>query len=159
MNAIDVVIVAVLALAVLTGFRQGFILEVAFVAGAFVALAAARAGYPIVRPILESFAAKSAWLTAISYLIVFAVVWGAVLAAARVVRRGVRLLFLGWADRLAGAVLGLVQGAIVVELLLYLGQRVPSRDLHRVIKESQLAPTFLNLVPYLHRLFPHVAPY
>lgn len=156
MNATDVVILATLILATLGGLRQGFILEVAFTLGSFIALWAAKHAYPTVRHLLETVAAKSPWLTVLAYLFVFLLVWAAVVTLARLTRRGARLLFLGWVDRFGGAIIGLLQGAIVVELLLYLAKRVPNHDLHMMIKHSQLAPTFVHAVPYITRLFPQV---
>jgi membrane protein required for colicin V production len=157
MNVVDVVILAALALAILTGLRHGLLVELALILGAVIALAVARPAYAPVRDALVSIGvSKGAWLTTLSYLIVYLVVWVAIVDLARLGRRGMRLLFLGWADRLGGAVLGFLQGLIVVELLLYFGKRVPNHDLRRLIKQSQLAPTFLNLIPHLQRLFPHV---
>lgn len=156
MNGVDVVILVLLAIALLTGFRQGFVVELALIAGVFIALAVAKVGYTTVRTLLETVAPKGAWLTTISYLLVFVVVWGAVVGIARGIRRGMRMLLLGGADRLAGALLGLIQGAIVVELLLYFGKRVPNHDLHRLIAQSKLAPKFTEIVPYVHQWFPHV---
>lgn len=156
MNAVDIAILGIVLLAALKGFRQGFVVEVALILGAVAALAIAKTEYVPVRSALETIASKSPWLTVISYLGVFVVVWSIIVAVARLVRRLMRLLLLGLLDRLAGAVLGAIEGVIVVELLLYLGKRVPSQDLRRLIKQSQLAPNFINLVPYLHNLFPHV---
>lgn len=168
MNVVDVGILVLLLLGAFAGFRQGFIVEAATIVGVVVALAVARLGYPAVRQLLQLSAPKSPWLTVIAYLIIFVVIWGVFVALARGVRRVARLLFLGTPDRLAGLVLGLLQAAIVVELLLYLSRRIPNHDLqlyfgqqvpnfhlHRLIAQSRLAPTFLQVVPYVDRLFPH----
>lgn len=140
----------------ISGFRRGFIMEVAVILGAVVALAVAKLAYPGVRHELAHVAAKSPWLSAISYLGVFLVVWSAILILARVARRAARFLMLGLLDRIGGAVVGVLQGALLLELLLYLGKRVPSHALHLAIKHSALAPSFLRAVPVVDRLFPHV---
>jgi membrane protein required for colicin V production len=154
-NIVDVVIVVILLGAVLNGLRQGFIVEIAQIFGAIVALAVAKLEYSIVRNLLQTFLPPSRWLTAISYLIVFFVVWFLITGLARVGRRVVRLLFLGLLDRLGGAVVGLLVGAVTVELLLYLGKRVPNTELHHLISQSRFGPTFLHVVPYIDKLFPH----
>lgn len=156
MTIIDLIIVVLLAAAAFAGFRQGFIVEAAGILGAVAALAIARLEYKDVRQVLASFAPQSSWLTVISYLLVFLVVWFAILLVARRLRWLIRLLRLGLPDRIAGAVVGFLQGALVVELLLYLGKRTPNDAIRRSIVHSVLAPTFLNLLPYLHHLFPHV---
>jgi membrane protein required for colicin V production len=158
-NSIDVIILALLAFGVLSGFVQGFVVELASILGAVVGLVVAQLEYAIVRNLLELVLPKSGWVTAISYLIVFLLVWMAIVAIARKVRTVIRLFLLGWADRLGGAVLGLFPGALMVELLLYLGQRVPDAGLHRAIKHSTLAPSFMSIIPYVHQLFPHIRPH
>jgi membrane protein required for colicin V production len=155
-NAIDIVILVVLALATFAGFRQGFILEIAGIFGAFAALGVARLEYADVRSMLEQFAPHSPWLTIVAYLLVFLVVWGAIVIVARKIRSLVRLMMLGWLDRLGGAVIGLVQGALLVALLLYFARRVPQSGLRHLANHSALAPTFLSAVPLLSHVFPHV---
>lgn len=156
MNIIDILILVILLFGVLNGFRRGFIMEVALILGAVVALAVAKLEYPIVRHLLSLVAPKSAWLTVISYLIVFLVIWGVIVTLARVVRKAAHLLLLGFANRLGGAIIGLLQGALVVELLLHLGKRLPNHVLHHEIVHSKLAPAFVHALPYIDRFFPHI---
>jgi len=141
---------------VITGIRRGFIMEVAIILGAVVALAFAKLAYPEVRHQLAQVAAKSPWLTVISYLGVFLIIWSAILILARFARGVAYKLMLGPLDRLGGAVVGLLQSALLLELLLYLGKRVPNHALHHAIKHSKLAAPFLRFVPVVDKLFPHV---
>lgn len=156
MNAVDIVVLAALALGAVNGFRRGFIVQTATILGSLVALAVARAEYRPVRNALAQWAPHSPWLTAIAYLIVFLVVWSVIVGVAQLVRRVARLLLLGWADRFGGVVVGLLQSALVLELLLYLGKRLPNADLHRLIARSTLAPLFVDIIPFLDKLFPHL---
>jgi uncharacterized membrane protein required for colicin V production len=156
MNIIDVVIILILLAGVLNCFRTGFIVEVALIAGAIVALLAAKVGYKPVRGLIDGSIHQASWRTTASYLIIFVVIWAAIVAIAHGIRRAMRLAMMGGLDRLAGALLGFFQAAIVVELLLYLGKRVPAHELQRLINHSSLAPHFLQLIPVIHRLFPRV---
>ncbi|GAC1326775.1 MAG: hypothetical protein NVS2B16_09290 [Chloroflexota bacterium] len=156
MNAVDIVILVILAFGVIAGFRQGFILQSASILGSIVALTVARAEYTPVRDALMRVAPHSPWLTAIAYLIVFLVVWGAIVAAARIIRRLARLMLLGWADRIGGVLLGLLQSALVLEVLIYFGKRLPNSGLHLLLKQAAFAPFFLDVIPFLSKLFPHV---
>jgi membrane protein required for colicin V production len=155
-NAVDILILVVLAFTSFAGFRQGFILEVAGILGAVAALGVARLEYVDARTILEQFAARSPWLTIVAYLVVFLVVWGAIIIVARKIRLLVRLMMLGWLDRLGGAVIGLVQGALLVALLLYFARRVPPSGIRHLANHSALAPIFLSVMPLLGHVFPHV---
>jgi membrane protein required for colicin V production len=145
-----------LALATFGGFRQGFVLETAGIFGAVVALAVARLEYSDVRTMLQQFAPHSAWLTIVAYLLIFLLVWGAIIIVARKIRSLVRLMMLGWLDRLGGALIGLVQGALLVELLLYFTRRVPNAQLRHLAHHSALAPAFLSVMPLVNHLLPHV---
>lgn len=156
MNALDVLLLILLAVTAFAGFRQGFIVEVAGILGAVAALGVARLEYVDVRTILEQLAAKSPWLTIVAYVLVFLVVWGAIIIVARKLRLLVRLMMLGWLDRLGGAIIGLVQGALLVALLLYFARRVPQTGIRHLANHSALAPTFLSAMPLLSHVFPHV---
>jgi membrane protein required for colicin V production len=155
-NGVDIVLLVVLVITTLAGFRQGFIMEIAGILGAVAALGVARLEYVDLRTILEQFATKSPWLTIVAYMLVFLVVWGAIVIVARKIRQLVRLMMLGWLDRLGGAVIGLVQGALLIALLLYFAHRVPSTEIRRLANHSALAPIFLSVMPLLSHVFPHV---
>ncbi len=156
MNVVDVLLLILLAFTTFTGIRQGFVVEIAGILGAVAALGVARLEYVDVRTILEQFAAKSPWLTIVAYLLVFVVMWGAIIIVARKLRLLVRLMMLGWLDRLGGAVIGLVQGALLVALLLYFARRVPQTGIRHLANHSALAPIFLSVMPLLSHVFPHV---
>lgn len=156
MNWVDFGVVILLALSAFAGWRRGFIFEVALILGSLVAFAVARQEYTDVRRILSQFAGSSSWLTVISYLLVFLIVWGAIIFLARRARNLVRLAGLGLVDRLGGAAIGFLQGLLVIELLLYLGERVPAATLRHDVKHAAFTPTLLQLIPVLHNWFPHV---
>lgn len=156
MNAVDVLMLILFAFTTFAGFRQGFIVELAGMVGAVAALGIARLEYADIRTILEQFAARSPWLTIVAYLLVFLVVWGAIIIVARKLRLLVRLMMLGWLDRLGGAVIGLVQGALLIALLLYFARRVPPTGIRHLANHAALAPIFLSVMPLLGHVFPHV---
>lgn len=154
MNVVDVGIIVILLFGALTGLMQGFIVEIAGIFGALIAFALARSEYKPVHHVLAGFAPHSPWLTVVSYLVIFLVVWGAILFGARLLRRAARLLMLGPIDRAGGAVVGLLQTALVLELLLYIARHGPNHSLQSAVKHSVLAPNFLALAPTVHHLFP-----
>jgi membrane protein required for colicin V production len=156
MTWVDLAVVAILALTAFGGFRRGFIFEVAVILGSIVAFAVARQEYPDVRSVIAQVAPHSTWATVIAYLVVFLIVWGAIMVVARWVRRLVRTFGLGPLDRLGGTAIGVLQGLLLVELLLYLGERVPATDIRRAVTQATLTPTLLQLIPMLHGWFPHV---
>lgn len=156
MTGVDLVIIAILASGIVFGFRQGFVVETANILGAVIALAVAKAEFGTVRGLLVQSAPSSPWVTVLSYLIVFLVVWGIIILAARRIRFFVRLLMLGMVDRIGGILIGVLQSAVVIETLIYLGERLRNPALTSAIKHAHLTPLFLNALPYLNRLFPHI---
>ncbi len=135
---VDIVVGAILAIAVLRGLFLGVIREsfsIAALGGACITV--------------KLFSADvGAWLEATSEGQVGSVAapWlaGAMLAvgtiavvvlAGRVLRRGARWAGLGLADRAAGAVLGVAEGALVVGILLGIGTMLLGRD-HPVLTSS-----------------------
>jgi membrane protein required for colicin V production len=156
MNVIDIVIIILFLAGFVTGFRRGLIMQVAAILGAFIALAVAKAEYRHFAHFVHTFASSSRWSLVISYLVIFFVVWSLVTLVARVARTAARLLLLGFFDRILGAVLGLLQAAVVVEVLLYLGKRTPSHTLRVAISHSALAPGFTSIIPFLNHLFPQI---
>lgn len=156
MTVVDIVILAILVAGMLGGIRQGFIMQVATILGAVVALGVAKLEYPDVRRELAHFASGSQWLTVISYMVVFLIIWGAVIVLARRIRTLARFMLLGWMDRLGGAVIGLLQGLLLVELLVYMGKHVSNGTIHRDIKNSLLASSFTQIFPYINHWFPHI---
>lgn len=156
MNGFDVVLLLVLAGSVLNGFRQGFIVQIASIVGVVIGLAVARQEYVDVRHAITSVAPHGPWTTVVAYLIVFLVVWTAVVLVARRIRFLVRLMLLGPLDRLGGALIGLLEGIVVAVLLVYVGDRVHNHNLHTAIHQSTLGPRFGQFNRALDRFFPHI---
>lgn len=156
MTGVDLLIVAILAAGIVFGFRQGFVVETANILGAVVALAVARAEFGTVRVVLLRAVPTSPWVTVLSYLLIFLVVWSIIILLARRIRFFVRLLMLGMVDRIGGAVIGLLQSVIVIEVLIYLAQRVNNHALTSAVKHAHLTPLFLNALPYVNHLFPKI---
>ncbi len=131
--------VAVLAIALLRGLFLGLIREsfsIAALAGAVIAVRV------FMDPLAERLALEFSldWspfalkVTAAVLLVVAVMV--CVGFAGRMLRKGVRAVGLGWADRLGGGILGTAEGLLVAGLLLWLGTALVGRD-HAVFADSQ----------------------
>ncbi len=95
------------------------------------------------------------WREFVAFAAIFA---GAIVVgqiAALLLRRAARMLLLGAADRVGGAVFGFITGLIVVEVLLLAAITFPvSGHLDAAIEDSTLAPAFLEGLPVIQRLLP-----
>lgn len=111
MNWLDIILIVVLALFILNGLVQGLIRTAFALAGLVLGIFLAGRYY----------VAFGNWLpianTDIANIVAFAIIFIAVMVAAGILaffmRRIIRLVLLGWADKLLGALLGLVLGGLL----------------------------------------------
>lgn len=142
MTPVDWVIVAILALSIVSAFIHGFFVEVFSLAGLIAGVLIAGFYYPEVAAFLGRFISSST----IAGFAAFVLVAVAVMVAASLIGRMLRSLFrrvgLGWMDRLAGGAFGAVKGYLLVMLavtaMLAFFPRQPW------LERSQLAPYFVS---------------
>lgn len=135
---LDVVLVLILLLASLAGFRRGAILELgailAFLAGLWCAATfwnqAAQYAHQWIQNLIAAAIA--------GFVGPFILGYAAVYILATIIRGLVHLVLLGWLDRIAGALIGLVQGIFVLEIALLLF-RLPGAPT-TWLAGSQIAP-------------------
>jgi membrane protein required for colicin V production len=158
-SPIDVVVLAILGMALLRGLLRGAVREafsLAALAAACIAVrwGAAPGGEWLERsaPVdLGGFGAQIAAgaLIAMGSILVVALV-------GRTVRRGIRLAGLGMADRLAGGVLGATEGAIAAALLLMLAITAVGRD-HPALADTRALEAFQQAEKLAEGQLPQVA--
>lgn len=131
LNAVDLALLAVLALSVLLGLLRGLVFELMSLAGWLVAYALAYLYSPSLLPLLPSAtlpggqAVGQAALPILAFVLVFA---GALIAwnlVANLVRLLVRATPLSGIDRVFGAAFGLARGALVLMALVALMALTP----------------------------------
>jgi membrane protein required for colicin V production len=116
MNWLDIVLIAVLALATFIGVWRGVISMVLPILGIIIGviLAGQHCGtvggwLPIDNPEYAKWAA---------YAIIIAAVFVVAVILASILRRFIKMAFLGWADRLGGGILGLALGGLICAAIL-----------------------------------------
>ncbi len=155
MNWVDLLIVAIVAWSAFRAFRTGLVREltalVAVVAGIFLAGAfsddlSSNLDFLISDPATRNLA---------SFVAIFAgtLIAGQVLSA--VLSDVAGMLLLGPLDHIAGAIFGLVQGILVVQMLL-IGVAVfpAAASVASAVDDSKLADVFLTSLPSVDRLLP-----
>lgn len=153
MNGLDFAILGVLAWFTLASLSTGIIREVLHLGGIILGVWVAGRYYP-------QLAASLAFLELgqAENIVAFLLLLVAVAVGAHVVgfalQQVVSLLFLGWLDHLGGALFGFAKGFALVAVLLVLMARFPILGLDNLVRESRLAPLFLELVPVLLAFLP-----
>jgi membrane protein required for colicin V production len=143
-SPVDVATLAILTLAVLRGLFIGLIREVFSLGALAAACIAVRLGTaPAADWMLLNLPLEIGSLTArvVAGIVIAIAVIVSMAAVGRVLRRGARWAGLGFADRLAGGVLGAAEGSLVIVVLMLLGIALVGRD-HPHLADSQTLAAF-----------------
>jgi membrane protein required for colicin V production len=141
---LDGAILAVLCVAMLRGLFIGLIRESFSIAAICAAVMTARLATTPVAAWLEGFSGGEVGGGMASWLAGSVIAIGTIVVVAklgRILRRGARVVGLGWADRIGGAALGAAEG-VVVGLALVLGATLVLGREHPSIERSRGAEAY-----------------
>jgi len=139
MNTFDVIVIVILAYSLLRGLFRGLLKEVASVAGVLGGFFAAYAFYAPAADYLKSFIANPAYRNILAFLAIFCIVVIVVNVVAVIIKYLLRIVFLGWVDRLGGFLFGALKGALIVSVVfLALTAFLPKGT--PIIRDSVTAP-------------------
>jgi membrane protein required for colicin V production len=113
-GALDIAILAVLALSVAWGIWRGFVREILSLAGWVLAFLAANAVAAPIGDTLPASLATPEIRVLIAFVVVFVFTLSAIALAAALLSRLFRKAGLGGVDRTLGAVFGLARGAVIL---------------------------------------------
>ncbi len=121
MNYIDIVLGIILILAAIQGFRKGFIIELASLAALVLGIWGAikfsdwTAGF-----ITRTFNFHSEFLTVIAFLVTFIIIVILIHLLGKMLDKTVKAIALGFLNRLAGIIFGVLKVAVILSILLIL---------------------------------------
>jgi membrane protein required for colicin V production len=117
MEWIDWAILFVMALSVLGGLAQGFFRSFCSLAGLLMGLALAAWNYARIAALLLPVVRIKPVANALAFLLIAIVVMGVAALVGKALAKAFHYMGLGCLDKLAGAVFGLFQGALLVTLI------------------------------------------
>lgn len=141
MSLLDWIIVAILIISTLTAARNGLIVELFSFGGLLLGIFVACWHYQSLLPWIMYLGISLAVSKIIAFIVIalFIMIFAGILG--RILRWSIHFVGLGWLDRIAGAVFGLLEGAVlVVVVIVALLAFQPHSSL---VKNSQLTPSFL----------------
>lgn len=151
MNWLDILLLVAIALATVAGLGIGIIRAALVLLGlVFGVVLAGRFYIPlsqVLDAVLQSGVAK-----VVAFIIILAAVLAAAVFLAIFLRRGASAIKLGWADRLGGAVFGLVMGALFCGCLLAIWVKFVGGG--ETITQSTVARILLDRLPVALALLP-----
>lgn len=153
MNFFDITVVVILAYCIIRGIFRGLLKELASIIGVFGGYYAAYTYYMVIAKPLSRWVSHTGYLKLLSFFIIFCSVFLVISIVGVIINYLLKLAFLGWFDRLTGALFGAVKGILIVSILLiaftaFLPKGSP------FIKDSLLSPhiafisdKMINVVP------------
>ena len=150
MNWLDIIIIILIAIPTIIGLRIGIIKAVLSIAGVIIGVVLAGRFYGSLGEALPISDEGIAKIVAFAIILVAVMIIAAVAAA--FIKKVISAILLGWVNRLGGAILGFLLGAIFCGAILsVLGSFIADAD---VVKASWLASVLLDTFPLVLALLP-----
>ena len=153
MNILDIILLVCLIPAIVQGLRKGFIAQVVAI------ISLVLGGWLAYR----FSSALTAWLAAldiISFILIFAVVVTLLFLLGKILETSIKIILLGWLNKLLGLVFALFKYVLVIGLLIILFDSINGR--FHIVQESYLGSSVIysgirsitySIFPYLKSLF------
>jgi membrane protein required for colicin V production len=144
MNAFDIIVGVILAYSLIRGLFRGLVKEASSIIGVLGGFFAAYSFYGLLAGYLSGVVSNPAYRNLLAFLTIFCAVVVLVNVLAIIIKYLLKIVFLGWLDRLGGVVFGFIKGALIVAVLfLALTAFLPKGT--PLIKDSLTAP-YVSLV-------------
>jgi membrane protein required for colicin V production len=157
MNYIDIVLGILLVLAAISGFRKGLVVELASLAALVLGIwGAVEFSYITSEFLVENFDWKWDHLNIASFIITFVVIVILVHIVGSTVNKLVETVLLGFVNKLAGLVFGILKSALILSIVLVVFDKI-DEDMEILSKdtkaESRMYEPIRNLAP---TIFPFI---
>lgn len=156
---IDFIYLTLLIVALIKGYSKGIVVALCSVLAVIAGLVAALKLSDRLAEVLFSHQAILAarWAPLVSHILVFTIVVILVRLLAKVIKKSLKMVLLGWADRLAGALLyGLIL-TVICSAFLWLGTKMTLLKTE-TLTASKTAPIIAPVAPAFIRMVGEVIP-
>lgn len=153
MNWLDIAIVLIVAFFATTAFSAGLIRELVTLVSVVVGIVVAGLFYDDLARDVLVFIDNKDTASIVAFLVLLGAIYLAGQLIAIMLKQVAAVLLLGWADRLGGALFGLLKGLVVVEVLL-IAFVTFDVGLDDAIEDSGLASVFLDAASVLLIILP-----
>lgn len=137
MNYIDIILIILLILSGIGGFKNGLVAEVASLAALILGIwGAIEFSYITSDFLVENFQVKTEHLNIISFVVTFIVIVILVHIVGNTVNKLLETVMLGFVNKLAGLVFGVVKSALILSIILVVFDKIDD-DVHILPKEAK----------------------
>lgn len=118
MNLLDYLLITILGYCLIRGIFRGLVKELSSIVGVMGGFYAAYTYYPQVAKLLSHWITNPGYRNILSFLILFAVIYLVVSVTGVMIKHLMNIVFLGWADRIGGAISGTVKGILIATVII-----------------------------------------
>lgn len=160
MNSLDIIILLVLIWFTGFGLYRGLVRSVLNLVGVICALFFATLWLPHTSSFLQKYLPlPDAQMGFIAFVALFILIVVAFRIAAKIIQEGLRLVLLGWIDRVGGLLFGFLKGALLISALLWVFALFPQTDsVKKIQDDSRLLPLVKPTLPLLYDGIVYVFP-
>jgi len=139
MNLFDILIIIILLYCLIRGIFRGLLKEMSSLVGVLGGYYAAYTYYDEVGKYLKKWITDPNYINILSFFLVFICVFLIISILGIIIKYILKIVFLGWVDRVFGAVFGILKGIIIGSVLLIVFTAFHSGSAN-IIKTSKTAP-------------------
>lgn len=154
MNWFDIVIIALIGVFALFGWRKGVLQVVVVVAGFVAGLLIANSAYKPVATAISPVIESENTALVVSFALIFLSIVVASIALGKLLKKTLNLFLLGWLDNAAGLGFGGLVGALIATSLIVVMGTLPISTLNNTVTESTLALGLIDKMRLLLELLP-----
>jgi len=154
-NIFDIIILSFLVIGAAFGLYRGFFKEFVGTIGLLIAAIVANIGSPYAKPWLQDLIHDPLLLSVIVWIAIFLVLMLVMSGIAKLLSELFSTLNIGWVNRLAGALFGIIKCTMIAALLLSLYELLAAN--FEIFRFDEIKSS--KIVPYLHKILDVVMPW
>jgi membrane protein required for colicin V production len=150
-NLLDYILAVILGYCLIRGIFRGLVKELAALIGVLGGFYFAFNYYPQMTKTLERWITTAAYAQIVSFLILFFGVYLVVSIAGVIIKYLMNIAWLGWTDRLTGALFGAVKGVLIISVIVAILTTFLPKDTH-FLRDSLLVRHTMGISSLLVRI-------
>ena len=154
MNSLDLVIIFIVGISIVFGLKRGLIKESFTLFALILGIVIANRSYIDGAKILGKVIHNPNVANIASFVGIFLMIAILLTFIGILLKKMIRVVQLGWIDRLGGAAFGFIRSAIIVGVFLALTTKYPILGFDKWAKGAKTAPFFLHFLESLRKLIP-----
>ena len=139
MNTFDIIVIIVVSFCLIRGAFRGLIGEVSGIIGVVAGFYGAYTYYPMLAVYAKQWIDSASVINLLSFFVLFCAILLAVGLVAMLIRKLLRLVFLGWVDRVFGLLFGAAKGVLIMTVFFIIATTFMPKN-STFLKHSTLSP-------------------